>query len=289
MKNVRILALNVVHISLIAIVTATAFAQGTLEGVPDDGSNQSSRGLRSANSNLMAQVGEMEVLNGPVSFHTRNYLSFGLLANIRQNWQRGLSEKELVPTSEQKAFTVEFTILKDGTLDSRRLAESSGDAELDATGLAAIAKSAPFMAIPAEFNGEFLKLRCHFYINPGRRVRSVSRGVLAGETADRASNVRTVGDGTMHGSGATRPRPIYAPPAPYTAQARKAKIAGTVHLAVTVAANGDVDDVRVVQGLERSLDEQAVETVRTWRFSPGTMDGTPVKSDIDVEVSFHLY
>ena len=80
-----------------------------------------------------------------------------------------------------------------------------------------------------------------------------------------------------------------APPPPYTAQARKAKIEGTVQLAVTVAANGDVDDVRVVKGLDRGLDEQAVETVRTWKFNPGTMDGTPVKSDIDVEVSFHLY
>lgn len=290
MKKVRILALNVVHVSLIAIIAAAAaFAQGTLERVPEDGANQSSPGLRSTNSNLMAQVGEMEVLNGPVSFHIRNYLSFGLLANIRQNWQRGLGEKELIPTSEQKAFTVEFTILKDGTLDSRKLVESSGDAELDATGLAAIAKSAPFMAVPAEFNGEFLKLRCHFYLNAGRRVRSFSRGALGGESTDTAGNIRTGGEGTIHGNGATRPRAIYAPPPPYTAAARKAKIDGTVQLAVTVTANGDVDDVRVVKGLDRSLDEQAVETVRTWKFNPGTMDGTPVKSDIDVEVSFHLY
>ncbi len=267
-----------------------------LERVPDGDANQNSPGLRTPNSNLVAQVGEIEVLNGPVSFHTRNYVNFGVLAHVRKNWQQILSEKGLVPTSEQKAFTLEFTILKDGTLDSRRIAESSGDAELDRTGLDAIAKSAPFMAVPPEFEGDFLKLRCHFYLNPGRRIRSLGPALLENERSDIASHRSTAAEGAIHGTegavhgnGATRPRAIYSPSPPYTDQARKAKLEGTVQLKVTVAANGDVDDVRVVKGLDRGLDQQAVETVRTWKFSPGTMDGTPVKSDIDVLVSFHLF
>jgi len=63
--------------------------------------NQSSRSLHCPNSNEMAQVGEMEALNGPVrfhsgTFHSRNYLGFGLLAPIRQNWKRALNEKGLI-------------------------------------------------------------------------------------------------------------------------------------------------------------------------------------------------
>ncbi len=63
---------------------------------------------------------------------------------------------------------------------------------------------------------------------------------------------------------------------------------GTVVLKVTVDANGDVADVKVTKGVGSGLDEKAVEAVRTWKFKPGTEDGTPVRSEIDVEVSFHL-
>lgn len=271
------------------LFAGSAFAQGAWQTLPNGDASQNSPGLHSPALNQIAQAGEMEVLNGPVSFHVRNHLAFGLLANIRRNWQQTLSEKGLVPTSDQKSFSVEFTVLKDGTLESRRVAESSGDTVLDSTGLDAIAKSAPFMAIPAEFEGDFLKLRCHFYLNPGRRIRSLSRAELDDERSDITSHRRTADEGAIHGNGATKPRAIYAPSPPYTDQARKAKMEGTVQLKVTVAANGGVDDVRVVKGLDRGLDEQAVETVRTWRFNPGTMDGTPVKSDVDVLVSFHLY
>jgi TonB family protein len=290
MKNIRILILNAALIGLIAVsCAASAFAQGTWQTLPDGDANQSSPGLHSPNSNLMAQVGEMEVLNGPISFHTRNYLGFGLLANIRQNWQRALSEKGLVATSDQKNLTIEFTIRKDGSLDSRRVAESSGDTALDGTGLDAIAKSAPFTPVPAEFSGEYLKLRCHFYLNPGRRIRSVNRAARGEESTDTAANLPTAGEGTIHGSGGpTRPRLVYGPGPEYSDQARKANVEGTVQLKVTVNENGDVADVQVTKGLGSGLDEKAIAAVRTWKFKPGTKDGTPVSSEISVDVSFHL-
>jgi TonB family protein len=288
------MARGLARASVIAVllVGTSAYGQGTLEKVPDGDASQSTPALRGPGSNQIAQVGEMEVLNGPVSFHTRNYLSFGLLANIRTNWQRALSEKGLlpVPASEQKVFAVEFTVLKDGTLDGRSLVESSGDAELDGTGLDAIEKSAPFTAIPVEFSGEFLKVRCHFYLNPGRRIRSVSRMAPGDGWTGAEGNIHSTSEGTMHGNGgATKPRVIYAPTPPFSDQARKAKVEGTILLTVTVAESGDVADVKVVKGLGSGLDESAIATVRTWKFKPGTQDGSPVKSEINVEVSFHLY
>jgi TonB family protein len=239
-NNRRAVARDRVFTGVIALLLAgAALAQGTWEQLPNGNQNENTPALRGPDSSQTAQVGEMEVLNGPVSFHTRNYLSFGLLANIRPNWRRVLIEKGLISGSEQKAFAVEFTVLRDGTLDSKKLVESSGDAELDGTGLDAIAKSAPFTAIPADFSGESLRVRCHFYLNPGRRIRSVSR--VAPGSADVADNTPTAGD------------------------------------------------VKVVKGLGSGLDESAIATVRTWKFKPGTEDGSPVKSEINVEVSFHLY
>jgi TonB family protein len=298
----RVVARDRVHAGVIALLFASAFVfgQGTMEKVPDEEASRDSPGLHSPGSRLMAQVGEIEVLNGPVSFHTRNYLSFGVLANVRANWQRALSEKGLIPTDEQKVFTVEFTILKDGTLDSRKLVESSGDPELDGTGLAAVAKSAPFTAVPEEFSGEYLELRCHFYLNPGRRIPSMSRAGRGAGWTDTAGNVPAAGEGVgtgtgvgvsvSHGNGGpTKPRPIYAPDPEYSEQARKAGVQGTITLKVTVDANGDVADVKLVKGMGSGLDEKAIEAVRTWKFRPGTEDGTPVRSEIDVEVSFHLF
>jgi TonB family protein len=283
---------DLAHAGTTALLLAATFAfgQGTPEKIPDSDANQNAPALHGHDSNQVAQVGEIEVLNGPVSFHIRNYLGFGVLANIRVNWQRMLNEKGIIPTSDQKTFAVEFTVLKDGTLDSRKLGESSGDPELDRTGLDAVAKSAPFMAIPADFSDEFLKVRCHFYLNPGRRIRTVSRPEQGGGWTASADNTPTAGEGTLRGNGGgTKPSAIYAPNPPFSEQARKAKVQGTILLAVSVTASGDVADVKVVKGLGSGLDESAVATVRTWKFKPGTEDGTPVKSEINVEVSFHLF
>ena len=37
------------------------------------------------------------------------------------------------------------------------------------------------------------------------------------------------------------------------------------------------------------LDEKAIETVKTWKFDPGTKDGKPVATYATIEVAFHLY
>jgi len=37
------------------------------------------------------------------------------------------------------------------------------------------------------------------------------------------------------------------------------------------------------------LDQSALETVRTWRFEPGTKDGQPVPVWMYIEVNFRLY
>ena len=102
---------------------------------------------------------------------------------------------------------------------------------------------------------------------------------------------RDFGTGVYNvGGDVAPPLPIYKPEPPYTRQAKKAKIRGTVVLWIVIDAQGDVSDVREVsERLGKGLDENAVETVRTWKFKPARLNGVPVPVRVMVEVSFKLF
>jgi TonB family protein len=91
------------------------------------------------------------------------------------------------------------------------------------------------------------------------------------------------------GGSVTAPIPIYKPEPPYSEEARKAKFQGTVVLLIVVDTQGNVADIRTVKPLGLGLDEKAVDTVRTWKFKPGTRNGVPVPVRVYVEVSFRLF
>ena len=91
------------------------------------------------------------------------------------------------------------------------------------------------------------------------------------------------------GGGVTAPIPIYKPEPPYSEEARKAKYQGTVVVLIIVDAQGSVSDARIVKPLGLGLDEKALETVRTWKFKPGTRNGVPVPVRVMVEVTFRLF
>jgi periplasmic protein TonB len=91
------------------------------------------------------------------------------------------------------------------------------------------------------------------------------------------------------GHGVTAPKPFYTPQPEYSEKARKQKINGSVMLMMVVTEEGKVRDVKVIKGLDRGLDKQAIAAVSTWKFEPGTKDGKPVAVQLSVEVDFHLY
>jgi len=91
------------------------------------------------------------------------------------------------------------------------------------------------------------------------------------------------------GGNVSAPVPIYKPEPPYSEEARKAKYQGTVVLWIVVDAQGGVTDAKVVKPLGLGLDERAVETVRTWKFTPAKRAGTPVPVRVMVEVTFRLF
>jgi len=52
----------------------------------------------------------------------------------------------------------------------------------------------------------------------------------------------------------------------YLMRERKAGVAGTMVLSITLDTEGNVKDIRVVNSLSPRLDKSAMDTVRTWKF-----------------------
>jgi len=86
------------------------------------------------------------------------------------------------------------------------------------------------------------------------------------------------------------PKVLYSPLPAYTQEARHARIEGIILMQVVIRKDGQVANVRVLQGLGYGLDESAIETIsRDWRFAPGTLEGGPVDVQANIEVSFRFY
>jgi protein TonB len=82
---------------------------------------------------------------------------------------------------------------------------------------------------------------------------------------------------------------IYCPLPPYSDEAVKTKFQGAVTLQVTVTPDGRATDIRVVKGVGMGLDEQAVQSVRSWRFKPSVgPNGRTVTATAIIEVTFRL-
>ena len=90
------------------------------------------------------------------------------------------------------------------------------------------------------------------------------------------------------GNGVTAPKVISRVQAVYTAEAKQAKIQGTVTMKVVVDRSGIPRDIHVIKPLEPTLDRSAVEAVRQWTFEPGKKDGQAVDVIAAIEMNFRL-
>lgn len=89
--------------------------------------------------------------------------------------------------------------------------------------------------------------------------------------------------------GIVGPKPIYSPNPEFSEKTRHAKEQGTVTVSLIVGNDGQPRQVRVACSSVPDLSENAIETVKTWRFEPGTKGGKPIAVEIAVEVDFKLY
>ncbi|HEY3768859.1 MAG TPA: TonB family protein, partial [Candidatus Angelobacter sp.] len=66
------------------------------------------------------------------------------------------------------------------------------------------------------------------------------------------------------------------------------RVEGTVVLYAVIHADGNVGEVRVLEGFDERLNENARKALAQWKFRPGTKDGTPVDVEAVVRVPFKV-
>lgn len=242
----------------------------------------------------------LEVLGDMSSVDIRQYLR-EVMRRIRINWHGAIPPSAPSSSSNKGCAAIEFSIEKDGRLAGMKLVQSSGNAALERSAQAGITASAPFAPLPEQFTGDSLALRFHFHYNPQRGhlmpIRPQSgewHSASAGDNAESGSGA--LESKTYHGEpvyrvggGVIAPRGTYMPNPEYTDRARKKKLQGTVMLEMVVTREGNADEVKVVRGFDPDLDQKAIDTVRQWRFDPGTKDSKPVTVQLNVEVTFRLF
>jgi TonB family protein len=73
----------------------------------------------------------------------------------------------------------------------------------------------------------------------------------------------------------------------YPANAKSAGVQGVVALAAVVGTDGSPKSLRVVSsGIDPDLAKAAVDAVKQWRWEPATANGSPVESDVSLNVNF---
>ena len=76
----------------------------------------------------------------------------------------------------------------------------------------------------------------------------------------------------------------------YTAEAMRHRIQGRVRMRAVVEPDGSVSSAEVIESLdaEYGIDQMAIDSLKQWRFQPGTLNGTPVRVAITVDMAFAL-
>jgi protein TonB len=91
------------------------------------------------------------------------------------------------------------------------------------------------------------------------------------------------------GGGVSAPVLIYSVDPEFSEEARKAKAAGHVLVALWVDEKGLPTHVRVLRGLGMGLDEKAVAAVKQYRFRPSMENGKPVMVQMNIDVMFQIF
>jgi TonB family protein len=74
----------------------------------------------------------------------------------------------------------------------------------------------------------------------------------------------------------------------YTQEAKAAKLEGTVGITIVVGTDQRAHDIKIIKSLDPGLDASAINSIKTWRFQPGTKNGKPVPVRAQIDVNFRL-
>ncbi|HEX6897424.1 MAG TPA: energy transducer TonB [Bryobacteraceae bacterium] len=87
------------------------------------------------------------------------------------------------------------------------------------------------------------------------------------------------------GPGITPPR-VTKQVNPTYRTAKGVRVKGTVIVGLVVSSLGLPRDVHVIKGIDKDVDQSAVEAVEQWRFAPARKSDTPVAVRVSLEIEF---
>jgi periplasmic protein TonB len=124
----------------------------------------------------------------------------------------------------------------------------------------------------------------------GGQGEGTGSGPGAGSGLGPGRNGGMGGDAYQVGNGVVSPRLIRETKPGYTPEAMRARIQGMVTLQAVVMPDGSVGAAHVIRSLDSvfGLDEEALKTVRLWRFVPGTLADRAVPVLVQIELTFTL-
>lgn len=86
----------------------------------------------------------------------------------------------------------------------------------------------------------------------------------------------------------TPPRVLKRESPKYPADAKEAKVQGSVILLVVIDEQGHAKVKQLIQPVYPSIDAAAIESVESWVFQPATKAGKPVAAESRIEINFRL-
>jgi len=99
-------------------------------------------------------------------------------------------------------------------------------------------------------------------------------------------------DSTAAGSGANQQNadpafPVFSPHPPVSDRSLLPSSNQEVVVDVKVGATGEVLEVTLVKGIGNGLDQIVLDTVRSWRFHPASINGSPVATEAELIFPFN--
>ena len=88
------------------------------------------------------------------------------------------------------------------------------------------------------------------------------------------------------GPGVSPPR-VTKQVSPNYKTARGVRLEGSVTVGLIVSSQGVPRDVRIVKGIDKDVDQSAVDAVRQWRFAPARKDDKAIAVRVSLEIDFH--
>jgi len=118
------------------------------------------------------KTGTVDILSDTGGFDVGPYLS-SVLEKLRKQWLAAMPQEARAPLYKYGAVAIMFTIRRDGTVDSMKIAGPSGDLALDRAAWGAVTASNPLPALPVGFTRDYLTIRIRFYYNPDQVGREL--------------------------------------------------------------------------------------------------------------------